>query len=178
MSLLHNNALTSLLRNNSQTYPLRINALTSPLRNSALKSPLRNNAVTSPLRNNALNAPLGNNALTSHLRNNALTSPLRNNAQPSPLRNNALAVFNKAPRQTRGTQWLYWLRHHGTSRKVVDSIPDVVIRFFNWPILSSRNMAPELTQAVTKFCTTNLAGGKGRPALKFNNLTAICEPIL
>jgi hypothetical protein len=27
-------------------------------------------------------------------------------------------------------------------------------------------------------CTRNIPGGKGRPARKFDNLTAICEPIV
>jgi hypothetical protein len=32
--------------------------------------------------------------------------------------------------------------------------------------------------ALTEMSTTNLPGGKGRPALKTDNLTAICELIV
>jgi hypothetical protein len=34
------------------------------------------------------------------------------------------------------------------------------------------------TQALTEMSTRNLSGGKGRPARKANNLTAICGPIV
>jgi hypothetical protein len=34
------------------------------------------------------------------------------------------------------------------------------------------------TQPVTEMSTRNLAGGKGRPAHKADNLTANCEPIV
>jgi hypothetical protein len=37
-------------------------------------------------------------------------------------------------------------------------------------------MALESTQPLTEMITRNLPGGKGRPALKADNLTAICEP--
>jgi hypothetical protein len=33
------------------------------------------------------------------------------------------------------------------------------------------------TQPLTEMSTRNLPGGKGRPARKADNLTAICEPI-
>jgi hypothetical protein len=33
------------------------------------------------------------------------------------------------------------------------------------------------TQPLTEMSTGNLPGGKGRPALKADNLTGICEPI-
>jgi hypothetical protein len=39
-------------------------------------------------------------------------------------------------------------------------------------------MAMGSTQPLTEMSTTNLAGGKGRPARKADNLTAICEPII
>jgi hypothetical protein len=39
-------------------------------------------------------------------------------------------------------------------------------------------MALESTQPVTGVSTRSLPGGKGRPALKADNLTAICEPII
>jgi hypothetical protein len=42
---------------------------------------------------------------------------------------------------------------------------------------SSRTMALRSTQPLTEMCTRNLPGGKGRPARKADNLTAICYPI-
>jgi hypothetical protein len=39
-------------------------------------------------------------------------------------------------------------------------------------------MALESTQSLTKMSTRNLPGGKGRPARKADNLTAICGPII
>jgi hypothetical protein len=68
------------------------------------------------------------------------------------------------------------LRHYAASRKVAGSIPDEVIGFFNWP--SSHTMALGLTQPLTEMSTRNLPGGKRRPALGADNLTAICEPIV
>jgi hypothetical protein len=38
-------------------------------------------------------------------------------------------------------------------------------------------MALGSTQPVTEMSTRNLPEGKGRPARKADNLTAICEPI-
>jgi hypothetical protein len=46
---------------------------------------------------------------------------------------------------------------------------------FNWSNPSSRTMALGSTQPLTEMCTRNLPGGKGRPARKADNLTAICE---
>jgi hypothetical protein len=37
-------------------------------------------------------------------------------------------------------------------------------------------MALELTQPLTEMSTWNFPGGKWRPVLKADNLTAICEP--
>jgi hypothetical protein len=68
-----------------------------------------------------------------------------------------------------------WLRHYAANRKVAGSIPDDVIRFFNWPIPSNRTMVLLSTQPLTKMITRNLPGDKKRPARKTNNLTAICE---
>jgi hypothetical protein len=34
------------------------------------------------------------------------------------------------------------------------------------------------TQPLTEMSTKNLTGGKGRPARRADNLTAICEPII
>jgi hypothetical protein len=42
----------------------------------------------------------------------------------------------------------------------VGSIPDVVIRLFYWPNLSSRTMALESTQSVTEMSARNLPGGQ------------------
>jgi hypothetical protein len=57
-------------------------------------------------------------------------------------------------------------------------IPDEVIRLLNLPNPSSRTMALRSTQALTEMSTNNLLGGKGWPARKADNLTAICEPIV
>jgi hypothetical protein len=67
--------------------------------------------------------------------------------------------------------------HYATSRKVAGSIPNEVIKFFNWPNPFSRTMDLGSTQSLTEMSTRNLPGGKGRPARKADNLTAICEPI-
>jgi hypothetical protein len=61
--------------------------------------------------------------------------------------------------------------------KVMGSIPDEVIGFFNWPKPSSRTMALGLTQPLTEMSTRNLPGAKGRPVRKADNFTAICEPM-
>jgi hypothetical protein len=58
----------------------------------------------------------------------------------------------------------------------VVSSPDEV-DFFNLLNPSSRTMALGSTQNLTEMSTRNLPGGKGRPAHKTDNLTAICEPI-
>jgi hypothetical protein len=53
---------------------------------------------------------------------------------------------------------------------------DEVIRFFNLPNPSSRTIALASTHSLTEMSTTNLPGGKRRPAGKANNLASICEP--
>jgi hypothetical protein len=60
----------------------------------------------------------------------------------------------------------------------VGSILDEVIGFFNRPNPSSRTIALGSNQPLTEMSTRNLPGGKGRPARKADNLTAICEPIV
>jgi hypothetical protein len=55
--------------------------------------------------------------------------------------------------------------------------PDVT-GFINWPYPSSRNMALGSTQPLAEMSTRNIPVGKGRPARKADNLTAICEPIV
>jgi hypothetical protein len=52
------------------------------------------------------------------------------------------------------------------------------LEFFNWPKPSSRTMVLESTQSGTEMSIRNLPGGKGRPARKADNFTAICEPIV
>jgi hypothetical protein len=64
-----------------------------------------------------------------------------------------------------------WLRQYVTSRKVAGSIPVEVTGFFNLPNSSSRTMALGSTQ--TEMNTRNLPEGKGRPARKADNITAI-----
>jgi hypothetical protein len=58
------------------------------------------------------------------------------------------------------------------------SIPDKFIEFFNLSKSSSRTMALGSTQFLTEMSTRNLTGGKGRPACKADNLTAVCDPIV
>jgi hypothetical protein len=49
--------------------------------------------------------------------------------------------------------------------------------FFNLPNPSSHSMALGSTQPLTEMNTRDLpGGGKGQPAHKADNLTAICEP--
>jgi hypothetical protein len=61
------------------------------------------------------------------------------------------------------------------ARRSRDRIPMRWI-FFNLPNPSSRNMALGSTQPLTEMSTRNIPGGKGRPARKADNLTAVCEP--
>jgi hypothetical protein len=58
------------------------------------------------------------------------------------------------------------------------SIPDEVIGFVNGPNPSSSTMALGSTQPLTEMSTRYFPGGKGRPARKADNPTAICEPIV
>jgi hypothetical protein len=60
---------------------------------------------------------------------------------------------------------------------MLPSNPDEV-DFFNLPTPSNRTMAFGSTQPLTEMSTRNIPGGKGRPARKADNLTAICEPIV
>jgi hypothetical protein len=80
--------------------------------------------------------------------------------------------------EIRGAHLHCWLRHYDTSLKVAGSIPDVVISLLNLRNLSSSTMALGSTQALTEMSTSNISGGKGRPAHKVGNLTPICEPII
>jgi hypothetical protein len=76
-----------------------------------------------------------------------------------------------------GTRWRSWLRHNATSRKVAGSSSYEVF-FSIWPNPSSLTMTLGSTQSLTEMSTSNLPGGKGRPARKADNLTTICEPIV
>jgi hypothetical protein len=74
---------------------------------------------------------------------------------------------------------LFWKYTYmsATSRKIAGSSTDEV-DFFNVPNPSSRTVALGSTQPVTEMSTRNLPGGKGRPARRADNFTAICEPIV
>jgi hypothetical protein len=61
---------------------------------------------------------------------------------------------------------------------VMGSIPDEVIGFYNARNPSSHTEALGSAQPVTEKSTRNLPRGKGRLALKADNLTAIYEPTL
>jgi hypothetical protein len=65
------------------------------------------------------------------------------------------------------------VRHCNTTRKVTVLIPDEVIAFSNLRNPYSRTVALGLTQPLTEMSTSNLHGGKGRPARKADKLTAI-----
>jgi hypothetical protein len=49
--------------------------------------------------------------------------------------------------------------------------------FFNWPNPSGCHYDPGSTQPLTEMSTRNLPGGKGRPACRADNFTAIYEPL-
>jgi hypothetical protein len=67
---------------------------------------------------------------------------------------------------------------HSTNHKLVDSIIDYVILFFNPRNSSSRNMALGLTPPVTETSTRNFPVAKPLPARKTDNLTTICERVV
>jgi hypothetical protein len=71
----------------------------------------------------------------------------------------------------------YLVEAYATSQKVTSSCPDEVI-FFNLPNPSSCTMALGSTQPLTEMSTRNCPGGKGLPACKADNLTALCELIV
>jgi hypothetical protein len=57
-------------------------------------------------------------------------------------------------------------------------VPMRSLDFFNWPNPSSRTMSLWSTKPLTEMSTRNILGGRGRPARRADNLTAICEPIV
>jgi hypothetical protein len=63
------------------------------------------------------------------------------------------------------------MRQTNTCRKVAGSISDEVIRFVSIDLILP-------AQPLTEMSTRDLLAGKGRPAHKADNLTAICEPIV
>jgi hypothetical protein len=68
-----------------------------------------------------------------------------------------------------GTCGNVMLRHYARIRKITGSIFNEVIGFFNRPDPSSRTMALESTQLLTKISIMNIPGGKERPAHKADN---------
>jgi hypothetical protein len=64
------------------------------------------------------------------------------------------------------------------TRAYAGSIPDEVTVIFNLPNPSSRTVALGATQPLTEMSTRDLPGGKGWPAYKTDDFTAICEPII
>jgi hypothetical protein len=67
------------------------------------------------------------------------------------------------------------LRHYAASRKVAGSVPDEVIRSFNWNNPSMPTIALEPTNPLTENGTRSLAGGKGLPMPKAGDLITITE---
>jgi hypothetical protein len=75
----------------------------------------------------------------------------------------------------------FWQVHGGIemnvyTERLVSAFPDKFIPFFNLCNPPSRIMDLGSTQSLRDISTRNLSGGKGRPARKADNLTAICEP--
>jgi hypothetical protein len=68
------------------------------------------------------------------------------------------------------------LNHCATSRKVVGSIPDMILDF-SLPNPSSRIVAPGDTQPLTDMSTRNLPGGikGGSPTRRHRNFSAKCK---
>jgi hypothetical protein len=58
------------------------------------------------------------------------------------------------------------------------STPDEITGVFNRSILSSLNFVLGVDSSLTEMSTQNLSEGKGWPARKADDLTAICEPIV
>jgi hypothetical protein len=73
----------------------------------------------------------------------------------------------------RDTRQRSWLGRYAKGRKMEGSIPDEVTGFHWNP--SSRTMDLGFTQPLAEMSTTNIPGGKARPACKADNLTAISK---
>jgi hypothetical protein len=54
--------------------------------------------------------------------------------------------------------------------RLLDFSIDLILPAALWPLRSA--------QPLTKLSTRSILGGKGRPARKADNLTAICEPFI
>jgi hypothetical protein len=52
------------------------------------------------------------------------------------------------------------------------------LNIFSSPNPSISSMTLGSTQPLTEMSTRNIPGGKGRPVLKADKLTALCEPIV
>jgi hypothetical protein len=63
---------------------------------------------------------------------------------------------------------------YATSLKTAGTIPDEAIGFMSWLNPSRRAKALGSTQLLTEMSTRNLLGGKGRPAHKADDFTAVC----
>jgi hypothetical protein len=68
-----------------------------------------------------------------------------------------------------------WFLKAGRSR---DRFSKKLMNFSNLPYQSSRIMARGMTQSLTEMSTRNLLGGKVRPTLKADNLSAFYEVIV
>jgi hypothetical protein len=75
--------------------------------------------------------------------------------------------------------WRSWLRHCATSRKVADSIPDIVTGTFHLHNPSGRTMALGSTQPLTEMSTRNISwGAKGGRCVGLTTLPPSCADCL
>jgi len=65
------------------------------------------------------------------------------------------------------------MMHYATNRQVAGTIPDGVIRIFQWHNPSGRTMALGSTQPLTEMSTRFISWGYRRPVRKADNLTTI-----
>jgi hypothetical protein len=68
--------------------------------------------------------------------------------------------------------------NNNTRQKIAGSIPREFRGIFNLPNPSSRSVSLGSAQPLTEMSTRNSPAGKGRPARKADNLTAICDTIV
>jgi hypothetical protein len=59
------------------------------------------------------------------------------------------------------SQWLSWLMHYATSRKVAGLNPDESTGFFNSPNRFSHDRTLRLNQPLTEMSTSNIPGAVG-----------------
>jgi hypothetical protein len=86
--------------------------------------------------------------------------------------------FAILPFDTCGTQQHSWLRHYGKSWKVVGSIPDEVMEFSIYLILSSALWPWDWLSLQQKWVWGIFLEVKGQLACKADSLATICEPIV